>query len=214
MNNKTPHPWIQNHVNWCWATAAKITGLHFCKVKGLDSDNIWKDQYPWGIIRDDLTGLVPQYTGCMAGAVTADAWQYKIVEHAGGRENTDGNAPEYDDAKVRALHYVAAEVCRGARVQVNEYGYYKDRVPLGRQACFKEIEAALSSNLALIGNYISQTGLAHSVVVLPSEGQTLRVYDPQDGTQAAYTLSQLFETGFPIKDGLAVIQWVQYIASF
>ena len=24
-----PAPYIQNHVSWCWATAAKIVGFHF-----------------------------------------------------------------------------------------------------------------------------------------------------------------------------------------
>ena len=28
MREKKPEPWVQNHENWCWATAAKIVGLH------------------------------------------------------------------------------------------------------------------------------------------------------------------------------------------
>ena len=48
-----PAPYIQNHVSWCWATAAKIVGFHFLMSTG-KSIPIKPEQ---GIIVESMVGF-------------------------------------------------------------------------------------------------------------------------------------------------------------
>ena len=212
MREKKPEPWVQNHENWCWATAAKIVGLHFCKRKGIRPPVLWEEQYPNGIVRDDLTGVLPLYSGCVGGVVTVDAWQYKIVENArDGISNRHGNLPEYDDAKARALRYVVTGKVNDAAVHIVEYGFYDDEMPLWEQDCFPDIERALGSGFALLGNFVGMTGTAHSVVLLPLGNSRIGVFDPCDGSYGVHSYRQVFETGFLTRKGPVLIKWIQYI---
>ncbi|MFR4350201.1 MAG: hypothetical protein ACLT3H_00865 [Roseburia sp.] len=212
MRVKKPEPWVQNHENWCWAAAAKIVGLHFCKRKGIRPPVLWEEQYPNGIVREDLTGVLPLYSGCVGGMVTVDAWQYKIVERARDAiNNMHGNLPEYDDAKVRALRYVVTGNVNDTSIQIAEHGFYNDEMPLWSQECFPDIERALDGGFALLGNFVGMSGMAHSVVLLPLGNTRIGVFDPCDGSYELYSRRQVFGTGFLAQGGTALIQWIQYI---
>ena len=124
-----------------------------------------------------------------------DAWQYKIVENArDGISNRHGNLPEYDDAKARALRYVVTGKVNDAAVHIVEYGFYDDEMTLWEQGCFPDIERALGSGFALLGNFVGVTGTAHSVVLLPLGNSRIGVFDPCDGSYGVHSCRQVFET--------------------
>lgn len=212
MNNKAPQPFVQNHTNWCWATVAKIVGLHYIQKKGLPAAYQWECDFPYGVTADGMAGLIPHTLGRCLDAVTVDAWQYKIVENAKNHEkNPFGNLPEYDVAKVRALRYVVTGDANNNTFPIQEFGFYKDILPLYKQECFEEIERNLDIGFASIGNYINIDRTAHSVVIFPKANKAVTLYNPQDGTSYTCSYRQAFETGFLTTKGQAVIQWVQYI---
>ena len=71
-----PAPYIQNHVSWCWATAAKIVGFHFLMSTG-KSIPIKPEQ---GIIVESMVGFRWDYVRKSCEHIFADAWQYDIVK--------------------------------------------------------------------------------------------------------------------------------------
>lgn len=184
----------------------------FCKREGIHLPVLWDEQYPNGIVREDLTGVIPLYSGCVGRMVTVDAWQYKIVGSArDAMNNMHGNLLEYDDAKSRALKYVVTRNVNDASIYIEEHGLYDDEMPLWMQACFSNIEKALDDGFALIGNYVEMVDMAHSVVLFPLGNARIGVFDPCDGSYRMHSYRQIFETGFPTQGGTDLIKWIQYI---
>ena len=210
MENKKPKEYMQNHVNWCWATCSKIVGFHYLEKKnGLTPWNFFKD-FPYGVVREDNNGLIAQNVGMCSGNLTVDAWQWHIVAHCKNNEtNPQGNEPEFDDGKWRALKYVVTGDISTKNIEIKQYGYFDDEISLYHQPCFEEIRAVLAKGYGLIGNIIGNNK-AHSVVVLPS-GKNIKIFNPLDGETYTCRYSQGFDTGFLTSRGQAVIKWVQYI---
>ena len=72
---------VQNHINWCWATAAKIVGVEYCHRNRLPIHAGINIEHA-NTIRKDCQGLRPQICGLCKGMLTVDAMQLDIVEHA------------------------------------------------------------------------------------------------------------------------------------
>lgn len=201
--------YIQNHVNWCWAAAAKITGVQYCcknhiqpYLSGLEGINV---------IREDPTGLRPPACGISGGRLTVDVAQLEIVEHAKDpNHNPDGNAPEGDDGKARALRYIITGNPWDASLEIAVCGYYADSQDLLSTSA-NQIQEAIELGNPFIGNYQRENGLFHSVVLCPKKGSQIELYDPWDGYKEQFTLSQVFQSGFLTNSGRGVIRWIQYI---
>lgn len=200
--------YIQNHINWCWATVAKIVGLEYCLKYNLP---IHFQQTEADIIRTDLCGLRLDICGRSGGYVTVDAMQLNIVEHAKDPwNNPNGNLPEGDAAKERALRYVISGRTDALFPVVILAGHYKNRNDL-LSSLPAYVEEAMILGNSFIGNYQRTDGAYHSVVLSPITENRLRLYDPWDGFQEEFSKQQLFRSGFLNNQGAGAIQWIQYI---
>lgn len=203
--NLFPSAYIQNHINWCWATAAKIVGFHYLLSTGASFDA----GTSCGTPRLDSNGLRMGYIGQKDGVPTVDIWQARIVAAARDKTvNPDGNAPEGDEGKARAIKYVISGDPNGAVPSVSTLGDYRthglwhDRKP--------QLDTILTSPFCMIGNYQRITGDFHSLVLKSEEGKVV-IYDPWDGSTGRFTVGQAFGTGFLLNTGPGVIKWIQYI---
>lgn len=205
-------PNIQNHVNWCWAVAAKIVGVEYCQRNQISSPII--DQTQKGsedIIRKDPFGLRPYVCGSYQGQPTVDALQLSIVEHAKDPiNNPDGNWPEGDLGKARALRYIITGNPESDTLSIQLVGFYADPHDLLSTAPLSIAEAIDWGN-PFIGNYQRQDGTFHSIVLTPLTESTLEIYDPWDGYREHFSKFQLFRSGFVTNRGPGIIKWIQYI---
>ncbi|MFI3173289.1 MAG: hypothetical protein R3Y24_02710 [Eubacteriales bacterium] len=209
--NKKPLPYIQNHINWCWAVSAKIVGFHYAKLKNLELPFDYDIKYPFGIKSNIKNGLAERCMGIDNGLPTIDVWQSMIVQNAKSKtKNIYGDLPEDDSAKVRALKYVVSGDINSKEIEVCEFGYYDDEIPLCEFNNFIEIKNVLEQGYAIIGNCIFFNGLAHSLVIFP-HNEKLKIYDPKNGATDICSYDQVFRTGFLTDSGQAVVKWVQYI---
>lgn len=199
--NLTPAPFIQNHINWCWATVAKIVGFHYLSLRG--------QKIPWkkgdGICRADAVGLRTEFICMKDGLTMVDAWQNKIVEVSKSPVfNADGNQAEDDEGKARALRYVASGDPFSSSTNI-----ITTLSPCDGQDLMCVVKDILKfSQCSLIGNYRRLDGSYHSVVLKP-ENELFVLYDPWDGYSSKFTMQQVFTTGFLSNTGPGVIQWIQ-----
>ena len=126
------------------------TGVPICFVLDLDAEILWLEpcevvceqwdlslihifpirfqQTEDDIIRTDLRGLRLDICGRVRGYATVDAMQLNIVEHASDpRANPDGNLPEGDTAKERALRYVISGCVDASAPVVILAGHYQSK---------------------------------------------------------------------------------------
>lgn len=200
--------YIQNHINWCWATVAKIVGMEYCMKHNLP---IRFQQTEDDIVRTDLRGLRLDICGRAQGYVTVDAIQLNIVEHASDpKTNPDGELPEGDAAKERALRYVISGSVDASAPVVILAGHYQSKNDL-LSYLPDYVEEAIFLGNSFIGNYRRADGTYHSVVLSPTSGDRLNLYDPWDGFREEFSTQQIFRSGFLNNQGLGVIQWIQYI---
>lgn len=208
--NRDPLHNIQNHINWCWAVAAKIVGIEYCHRNGLPiraNINIERAN----AIRKDYQGLRPQICGLCQGMVTVDAMQLDIVEHAKDTQrNPNGNLPEDDEGKARALRYIITGNPGSISPEIVTAGYYWDEQGL-LDSSSSLIDEAIRSGNPFVGNYQRQDGTFHSVVLYPVTTSQLKLFDPWDGFQGQFSISQIFQSGFLTNQGKGVILWIQYI---
>lgn len=201
---------IQNHINWCWAVAAKIVGIEYCHRNCLPiraSINIDRAI----AIRKDYQGLRPQICGLCQGVVTVDAMQLDIVEHAKDpQRNPSGNLPEDDEGKARALRYIITGNPGSIFPEIVTAGYYSDEQDLLNSSS-SFIDEAIQLGNPFIGNYQRQNGTFHSVVLYPMTTLQLKLFDPWDGFQGQFSIPQIFKSGFLTNQGKGVILWIQYI---
>lgn len=205
-------PNIQNHVNWCWATAAKIVGLEYCLRSQIPCPVIGQTQRDLeDIIRKDMTGLRLHVCGSYQGQITVNAVQLSIVERAKDPvNNPDGNQPEGDSGKARALCYIITGNPENDTLSIQLAGFYATPQDLLSTDPLSIAEAINWGN-PFIGNYQRQNGTFHSVVLTPLTESTLEIYDPWDGFSAQYSKLQLFRSGFLTNQGPGIIKWIQYI---
>lgn len=207
--NKGAMPYIQNHVNWCWATAAKIIGVQYCCRNHIRPH--LSALLGASVIRGDQTGLRPQVCGESGGRLTVDAVQLAIVEHAKDLDyNPEGNLPENDEGKARALRYIITGDPDSYSPEIVICGHYRASQDMLSTSA-NQIREAMERGNCFIGNYRRQNGLFHSVVLCPNPEFQIELYDPWDGYKAQYTLTQMFRSGFLSNMGPGVIQWIQYI---
>lgn len=205
---KKANGYIQNHINWCWATVAKIVGLEYCLKHNLP---IRIHQDGLDIIQTDLRGLRLDVCGRFQGYVTVDAMQLSIVKHASNPlNNSEGNLPEGDAAKERALRYVISGNADTLFPIVVLAGHYQNENDL-LSSSPKLIEEAIILGNSFIGNYQRVNGTFHSVVLSPISENRLKLYDPWDGFQGEFSKQQIFSSGFLNNQGPGVIRWIQYI---
>lgn len=209
MNRDSLHN-IQNHINWCWAAAAKIVGIEYCQrncLPILASINVERAN----VIRTDYQGLRPQVCGLCQGMITVDAMQLDIVEHAkNNQRNPTGNLPEDDEGKARALRYIITGNPASVFPKIVTAGYYSDKQDL-LDSSQSLINEAIQLGNPFIGNYQRQDGTFHSVVLYPMMTSQLKLFDPWDGFQEQFSLPQIFKSGFLTNQGKGVILWIQYI---
>ncbi|WP_312442824.1 hypothetical protein [Lacrimispora sp.] len=207
--NKEAMPYIQNHVNWSWATAAKIVGLQYCHRNHLPV--CLAAPISHSVIRADQTGLRPQACGESDGWLTVDAAQLVIVEHAKDiNKNPEGNLPEGDEGKARALRCVITGDPDSAIPEIVSSGYNRAVQDMLITSA-NQIREAMEYGNYFIGNYRMQNGIFHSVVLCPTSGFQIELYDPWDGYKDRYTVNQIFRGGFLTNRGPGVIRWIQYI---
>lgn len=200
-----PVPYIQNHINWCWATAAKIVGLHYRALMGYSRVQ-WPEK---GVPRSDRRGLRPEYVRYCDGVPMVDSLQAMIVEAAQEKGlNADGNSPMGDAEKIRALKYVVSGNPHSTEVSIRTLGYV-DSSDLLEEAG-EELVFVLNRPSCTIGNYQRITGDYHSLVLLPKDSGII-LYDPWDGFCEWFTVRQVFSTGFLLNTGPGIIRWIQYI---
>ena len=117
---------VQNHINWCWATAAKIVGVEYCHRNRLPIHAGINIEHA-NTIRKDCQGLRPQICGLCKGMLTVDAMQLDIVEHAKDTyRNPSGNLPEDDEGKARALRYIITGNPSSISPEIVTIGHYWD----------------------------------------------------------------------------------------
>lgn len=210
LMNRDPLHNVQNHINWCWAAAAKIVGIEYCRRNRLPV--LAFANMEWGsVVRKDCQGLRLQICGLCQGEVTVDAMQLDIVEHAKDpQKNPDGNLPEDDKGKTRALRYVITGNPNSAFPEIVTAGYYSDVRDL-LSGSLALVDEAMELGNPFIGNYQRQNGTFHSVVLYPTAASQLELYDPWDGLQGRFTKTQIFRSGFLTNQGAGVIRWIQYI---
>ena len=201
---------VQNHINWCWATAAKIVGVEYCHRNRLPIHAGIKIEHA-NTIRKDCQGLRPQICGLCKGMLTVDAMQLDIVEHAKDTyRNPSGNLPEDDEGKARALRYIITGNPSSISPEIVTIGHYWDEQGL-LDSSPSLIDEAIRSGTPFIGNYQRQDGTFHSVVLYPMSSSKLKLFDPWDGFQGQFSISQIFRSGFLTNQGKGVILWIQYI---
>lgn len=201
---------VQNHINWCWATAAKIVGVEYCHRNRLPIHAGINIEHA-NTIRKDCQGLRPQICGLCKGMLTVDAMQLDIVEHAKDTyRNPSGNLPEDDEGKARALRYIITGKPSSISPEIVTIGHYWDEQGL-LDSSPSLIDEAIRSGTPFIGNYQRQDGTFHSVVLYPMSSSKLKLFDPWDGFQGQFSISQIFRSGFLTNQGKGVILWIQYI---
>jgi len=201
---------VQNHINWCWATAAKIVGVEYCHRNRLPIHAGINIEHA-NTIRKDCQGLRPQICGLCKGMLTVDAMQLDIVEHAKDTyRNPSGNLPEDDEGKARALRYIITGNPSSISTEIVTIGHYWDEQGL-LDSSPSLIDEAIRSGTPFIGNYQRQDGTFHSVVLYPMSSSKLKLFDPWDGFQGPLSISQIFRSGFLTNQGKGVILWIQYI---
>lgn len=201
---------VQNHINWCWATAAKIVGVEYCHRNRLPIHAGINIEHA-NTIRKDCQGLRPQICGLCKGMLTVDAMQLDIVEHAKDTyRNPSGNLPEDDEGKARALRYIITGNPSSISPEIVTIGHYWDEQGL-LDSSPSLIDDAIRSGTPFIGNYQRQDGTFHSVVLYPMSSSKLKLFDPWDGFQGQFSISQIFRSGFLTNQGKGVILWIQYI---
>ena len=201
---------VQNHINWCWATAAKIVGVEYCHRNRLPIHAGINIEHA-NTIRKDCQGLRPQICGLGKGMLTVDAMQLDIVEHAKDTyRNPSGNLPEDDEGKARALRYIITGNPSSISPEIVTIGHYWDEQGL-LDSSPSLIDEAIRSGTPFIGNYQRQDGTFHSVVLYPMSSSKLKLFDPWDGFQGQFSISQIFRSGFLTNQGKGVILWIQYI---
>ena len=201
---------VQNHINWCWATAAKIVGVEYCHRNRLPIHAGINIEHA-NTIRKDCQGLRPQICGLCKGMLTVDAMQLDIVEHAKDTyRNPSGNLPEDDEGKARALRYIITGNPSSISPEIVTIGHYWDEQGL-LDSSPSLIDEAIRSGTPFIGNYQRQDGTFHSVVLYPMSSSKLKLFDPWDGFQEQFSISQIFRSGFLTNQGKGVILWIQYI---
>ena len=209
MDRETLHN-VQNHINWCWATAAKIVGVEYCHRNRLPIHAGINIEHA-NTIRKDCQGLRPQICGLCKGMLTVDAMQLDIVEHAKDTyRNPSGNLPEDDEGKARALRYIITGNPSSISPEIVTIGHYWDEQGL-LDSSPSLIDEAIRSGTPFIGNYQRQDGTFHSVVLYPMSSSKLKLFDPWDGFQGQFSISQIFRSGFLTNQGKGVILWIQYI---
>jgi len=205
-----PYQNIQNHINWCWAVAAKIVGIKYCQQNHLPIHILTKVRRG-GIIRADHRGLRSAVCGLCQGEMTVDALQFDIVEHAKDYfKNPDGNLPEDDEGKARALRYVITGNPYSQTPEIIVAGFHSDVYDLLSTSAAL-VDEAIKLRTPFIGNYLLEDGNYHSVVLFPITESQLELYDPWDGYQARFSKTQIFRTGFLTNQGKGIIKWIQYI---
>ena len=201
---------VQNHINWCWATAAKIVGVEYCHRNRLPIHAGINIEHA-NTIRKACQGLRPQICGLCKGMLTVDAMQLDIVEHAKDTyRNPSGNLPEDDEGKARALRYIITGNPSSISPEIVTIGHYWDEQGL-LDSSPSLIDEAIRSGTPFIGNYQRQDGTFHSVVLYPMSSSKLKLFDPWDGFQGQFSISQIFRSGFLTNQGKGVILWIQYI---
>lgn len=201
---------VQNHINWCWATAAKIVGVEYCHRNRLPIHAGINIEHA-NTIRKDCQGLRPQICGLCKGMLTVDAMQLDIVEHAKDTyRNPSGNLPEDDEGKARALRYIITGNPSSISPEIVTIGHYWDEQGL-LDSSPSLIDEAIRSGTPFIGNYQRQDGTFHSVVLYPMSSSKLKLFDPWDSFQGQFSISQIFRSGFLTNQGKGVILWIQYI---
>ena len=210
--NRLAAPDIQNHVNWCWAVAAKIVGVEYCRRNQIPCPITAQTQRDVrNIIRRDSFGLRLHVCGSYQGQPTVDALQLSIVEQAKDPiNNPDGNQPEGDTGKARALRYIITGNPESDTLSIQLVGFYADPHDLLSTAPLFIAEAIDWGN-PFIGNYQRQDGTFHSIVLTPLTESTLEIYDPWDGYREHFSKFQLFRSGFLTNQGSGIIKWIQYI---
>ena len=205
--NCRPEPYIQNHVSWCWATAAKIVGFHFLLAVG---QNI-PQRAERRVTYFPLAGLRQKYIEERSGDIFVDGWQFDIVEAAKTPSlNPAGNNPEGDEGKERALKYVITGDPGSKEIEVKTLGLFRGADTL-YQTCASQLFTILNRTSCVIGNYQKINGNYHSVVLIRT-GDNIRLYDPWDGYSEIFSVQQVFQSGFLSNSGPGVIRWIQYVA--
>lgn len=209
LSGLIPAPFIQNHVNWCWATVAKIVGLAYLKSqnKALSNELIYYKQAVW----PDIIGLRWEYIENVNGQVFVDYLQYCIVKSARSEIfNSDGFQAEGDTGKECALKYVVSGDCYSKNVEVVTLGKFNDRKSI-IELYTNDITYAFTKGRYFIGNYIPiGKSSAHSVVLIPTN-DGIKLYDPWNGLVGYYSLTDIFERGFYASRGFGIIKWIQFI---
>lgn len=201
---------IQNHINWCWATAAIIVGTEYCLRYGI-SPHFENAMGVSIVIEKDLPGLRRQACGYYQGKITVNALQFEVVEHTKDPEqNPTGYLPEGDEAKARALRYIITGDANKSFPEIIVAGLYHDKRSLLISSP-SQIAEAIDLGNAFIGNYQKRTGSFHSIILRPTADSTLELYDPWDGFTERYSKEQVFQSGFLTNQGAGVVQWVQYV---
>lgn len=204
---------IQNHVNWCWATSAKIVGIEYLRQKYGEHclNQTFCNTAQEGVIRKDHQGLRLQVCGVYQGNVVVDAMQQDIVEHAKDPvKNFDGNQPEGDAGKARALRYIITGNPNSVFPEIALVGSYFNTQDLltSSESLVKE---ATELGYPFIGNYRRHDGTFHSVVLFPTPDLQLELYDPWDGFREKFSKAQIFKSGFLTNQGVGLIRWIQFI---
>lgn len=205
-----PKPYIQNHINWCWATVTKIVGTSYQLQLNLPNQFL-VNRRNVGAIRKDHSGLRPDVCGLYEGEITVDALQLEIVEHAKDPlRNPDGNLPEDDEGKARALRYIVTGDPYNLSLKIVVAGLYSNvQDLLSTSAVF--VDEAIRLGNPFIGNYLLEDRNYHSVVLFPISKSQLDLYDPWDGYKERFSKLQIFKSGFLTNQGKGVIKWIQYI---
>ena len=208
--NSVPYPNIQKHINWCWAVVAKIVGISYCRNNSLPC-RFSEDTSVCGVVRKDHCGLRSCVCGSCYNEITVDNVQLDIVDHAKDPiRNPDGNLPEDDEAKARALRYIVTGDPYDLSLNIVVAGLYSNTQDLlSTSAAF--IDEAIGLGNPFIGNYLLEEGNYHSVVLFPISKWQLDLYDPWDGYKERFSKLQIFKSGFLTNQGKGIIKWIQYI---
>lgn len=211
--NTYPEPFIQNHVNWCWAVAAKIVGINYLKLSAkYNLDSIAERVNAVTKLNSEITGLRLEFCGNENGHIAVDALQYDLVLHACNRVfNPVGILPEDDEAKARAIRYLLSAANLNELPRIETLGTFSD-MQLLVPTYERHLVEIIGYGYSFIGNYMKANGCFHSVVLTPSHARSLELYDPWDGYKEIFSMKQIFKSGFLTNQGLGIIQWIQYIS--
>lgn len=210
LPGRNASPRIQNHINWCWATAAIIVGTEYCLRYGIPPHCGYRGEAP-DIIQKNLQGLRLQACGYVQGQVTVNAVQFEVVEHAKNpKENPGGYLPEGDEAKARALRYIITGDAHSAFPEIIVTGSYLDKRSL-LSSSPSQITEIINLGNSFIGNYQKGNGTFHSIVLRSVSDSKFELYDPWDGFTELFSKTQIFQSGFLTNQGAGVVRWVQYI---